>query len=426
MVKIFFFILERNFVMPSIFKNKNFMAILLSQVLSQLTVNVMSFLILIMIFEQTHSSIATSFIWISYAIPAIIVGPIAAAAVDFLGKRHVMVYSNLLQALVIGVYALLLYKHLVFLPFVVVFMYSFLNQFYVPAEASALPLFLPKEDLPKANGIFFITQQSALVVGFGLGGILTEILGFRATTILASFLLFVAYMATFTLPNDRPKAKFSLKGEFEDKVNGFFTEILEGYRFIRDSKTILLPFLLLLWLQVVLAVIVTNLPGIATSILSINAGSSGIFVVLPAGIGAVIGTTILGRRNSKTKISSKYILGCILALGVNILFITLLLPSISSSSLRIFLGVLMFGFVGFLVVSILVPTVTFMQEKTPKEFMGRVFGNFWFLTTLATILPVLFSATISEVLGVNVLMIMLSIMCFGVFLLAKNKKFNLL
>lgn len=411
--------------MPKIFKNKNFVAILTSQVLSQLTVNLMSFLILIMVFEQTHSTIATSFLWISYALPAIIVGPIAAASVDFLGKKHVMVYTNILQALTIGIYALLLYKNLVFLPFVIVFIYSFLNQFYVPAEASALPLFVPKELLTEANGIFFITQQSALVVGFGLGGVLTEILGFRATTILASFILFVAYLATFTLPNDRPKVKFDLKGEFEDKVNQFFTEVLEGYRFIRDSKVILVPFLLLLWLQVILAVIVTNLPGLATSIISISAGSSGIFIVLPAGMGAVIGTIALSKRLARTKLVNTLVLGSILALGVVILLVTIGLPLVTISYIRVFLGVVLFGMVGFFVVSILVPSVTYLQEKTPREFLGRVFGNFWFLTTLATILPVLFSATISEILGVNVLMITLAVMCFGVFLLAKSRKFNL-
>ncbi len=409
----------------SVFSNRNFVAILVSQVLSQLTVNVMSFLILIMVFEQTNSSIATSFIWISYALPAIIVGPIAAAAVDFLGKRNVMMYANILQAVTIAIYALLLYRHLVFLPFAIVFIYSFLNQFYVPAEASALPLLVPKEKLPQANGIFFITQQSALVVGFGLGGIFTEILGFRATTVLAAFMLFSAYLSTFTLPNDRPKMRFNLKGEFEDKVNHFFTEILEGYRFIRDSKTILLPFLLLLWLQVILAVIVTNLPGIATSILSIKAGSSGLFIVMPAGIGAVIGTSILSKKYARFMLKNRFVFGAIAFLGVDILLVTLGLPLIEVISVRTFVGVILFGIVGFLVVSILVPSVTYLQENTPKEFLGRVFGNFWFLTTLATMLPVLFSATISEILGVQFLLIILALMCFGVFALIHRKNFKL-
>lgn len=408
----------------SVLLNKSFAAILTSQVLSQLTVNIMSFLILIRIFEQTGSTIATSFLWISYALPAIIIGPIAAVSVDFLGKRNVMRYANFLQALTIVVYAILLYKDLVFLPFAIVFIFSFLNQFYVPAEAASLPLFLPKEKLPQANGIFFITQQSALVVGFGLGGILTEILGFRATTILAAIFLFAAHISVSTLKNDIPKMHFKLTGEFEEKINLFFSGILEGYRFIRGSKRILFPFLLLLWLQVILAVIVTNLPSIATNIVLIRPGSSGLFIVMPAGIGAVLGTILIPKLFGKLKMH-KIVLWSLFLLGINILLIVSSLPRIEIYGLRVFLGGVLFSFVGLFVVGVLVPSITFMQESTPKEFLGRVFGNFWFLTTLVTILPVLFSATVTEILGVSFLMIILSFVCFGVFFVARHNKFEL-
>src|SRR5579859_5705534 len=113
--------------MKNLFKNTNFLAIMISQLLSQLTFNVLGFLILIRLFEQTRSTIATSFIWIAYAIPAIIVGPIAAASVDLVDKRKMLMITNLLQTLVITLYALFMYQRLVFLSYAVVFAYSFLN-----------------------------------------------------------------------------------------------------------------------------------------------------------------------------------------------------------------------------------------------------------------------------------------------------------
>ncbi len=95
-------------------KNYKFVALLVSQVLSQLTLNILSFLILIKLFQETGSTIATSFVWVAYALPAIIVGPIAAAAVDFIDKRIILMSTNLLQAAAVLVYAILLYKNLVF------------------------------------------------------------------------------------------------------------------------------------------------------------------------------------------------------------------------------------------------------------------------------------------------------------------------
>ena len=89
-------------------KNYKFIALLGSQILSQLTINILSFLILIKLFEQTGSSIATSFVWVAYALPAIIVGPFAAALTDFVDKKLVLMSTNLLQAVTVLIYAILL------------------------------------------------------------------------------------------------------------------------------------------------------------------------------------------------------------------------------------------------------------------------------------------------------------------------------
>ncbi len=391
-------------------KNYKFVALLVSQVLSQLTINILSFLILIKLFEQTGSSIATSFVWIAYAVPAIIVGPIAAALTDFVDKKIVLMSTNLLQAVVVFVYAVLLYKNLVFLPYAIVFLYSFLNQFYVPAEAAALPMFVSEDFLPQANSIFFITQQSSLIIGFGLAGIFDAILGFRTTIILMSFLLFIAFISSSFLPERKPKNK--LAKDFERGVAGFFDEIIEGYRFIRGTKKILLPFSLLLGLQVIIAVIVTNLPRIATDILTVDANRSGIFIMLPAGAGALIGTMVISKLLSEKIKKGNLIFICMsiftLVLGVA----TILLPFVTFSPLRIIFGAILFLIIGISVVGVLVPSITYLQEETPEKLLGRVFGNFWFLTTIVTLLPVLFSATIADLLGVRWLLLFLSLISF--------------
>src|SRR5258708_10280376 len=389
-------------------KNYKFVALLISQVLSQFTFNILSFLILIKLFQETGSTIATSFVWIAYALPAIIVGPIAAAFVDFVDKKLVLMITNLLQAVAVLVYAILLYKNLVFLPYAIVFMYSFLNQFYVPAEAAALPMFVAEDFLPQANSIFFITQQSSLIIGFGLAGIFEAVLGFRITVVLMSLLLFVGFVSASFLPSRKPGNK--LAHDFEKRVSGFFDEIIEGYRFIRDTSKILLPFLLLLGLQVIIAVIVTNLPRIATDVLVVPVSQSGIFIMLPAGIGAVIGTLIISRLLSNKYKKGNLIFISMLLFTFIIGVATILLPFVTMPLVRILFGAIMFVVVGFSVVGVLVPSITYLQEETPEKLFGRVFGNFWFLTTIATVLPILFSATITDLLGIRWLLLFLSLL----------------
>ena len=87
-------------------KNNKFLYLWTSQILSQLTIYMLNFILLIRIFSQTGSTIATSLLWISYALPSLLVGPFAAALVDMIDKRKILMVANLLQALVIFVYAL--------------------------------------------------------------------------------------------------------------------------------------------------------------------------------------------------------------------------------------------------------------------------------------------------------------------------------
>lgn len=124
-----------------------------SQVLSQLTVNMMNILLLSRLFTITGSSIATSLLWVSYALPSIFAGPIGAASVDFIDRKKVLIITNFLQALVIFIY-IFMHQTSIFLLYLVVVIYSFLNQFYLPAEAASLPSVVKKADLARANSLF--------------------------------------------------------------------------------------------------------------------------------------------------------------------------------------------------------------------------------------------------------------------------------
>ena len=183
----------------SVIKNRNFLYIWFSQILSQLTINITNFLLLTRLFENTGSSIATSFLWVAYALPAILIGPFAAASVDMIAKRKILTITNLLQSLTILIYALL-HRTSLFLLYGVALSYSFLNQFYIPAEAATLPSVVPKNHLPQANSLFFFTQQSSMILGFGLAGIFIQLLGFDKTLYLCAGFLLLAFASVTFLP----------------------------------------------------------------------------------------------------------------------------------------------------------------------------------------------------------------------------------
>jgi MFS family permease len=203
-------------------------------------------------------------------------------------------------------------------------------------------------------------------------------------------------------------------------VGDFFSQIWQGYQFIKNTKRVLFSFGILLAIQIILVVLFTNLPPIATELVGISAKSSGVAVILPAGLGALIATFSMSRFLSKVR-KRILILISLVALSIDMIVVISAVPLIANKVLRVGVAAVLFGVAGFCVVSILSPAITYLQEKTPRALLGRVFGNLWFLTTIVTIVPVVFGGTITEILGVQALLLVMALFGFFAFFVSSYK-----
>ena len=334
--------------------SKNFKLLWTSQMLSQVTVNMMNFLFLARIYTVTGSSIATSLLWISYALPAIFFGPIGAATVDLINRKKILVVTNLLQALTVLAY-IFLHKESIFLLYAVVIVYSLLNQFYVPAESATLPSVVSRKKLAHANSLFFLTQQASLITGFGLAGIIQKIIGFNGSLILCSVFLFIAFISVYFLPNLAPISK--IPENFEDLLRTFFDHIIEGYRFIKNKKTVLYPLSLLFLIQVSLTMIIINLPIIAGEILKVSISYVGLLVVVPAGVGAILGSIYVNRLIKNGWRKKKIIDISLLVIVISVFTISLGLSYVPSV-IRFITGPILVTLVGVGFVGVNIPTLT--------------------------------------------------------------------
>jgi MFS family permease len=399
-----------------VLKNKNFVYLWISQITSQLTINVMNFVFLIWLFSKTGSAISTSFLWVAYSLPAILVGPFASATVDIIDRRKLLIATNLLQALTIFIFALV-HPENIFVLFEVVFIYSLLNQFYVPAESASLPSLLPKERLAQGNSLFLLTQQGSLVVGFGIAGFLLALLGFEDTLLLCSFLLFIAFLSTIFLP--KMTTDYNVPRTFELAVTGFFAKIVEGYKFIKGERKVLAPFLLLIIFQVLVQVATVAVPSIAKDLLGLSLYTTGIYILVPAGVGAILAILYLPRLIAKGWRKKKIIENCLMLVGIFLFLFTFIIPMLPYG-IRVFSTFISFAILGLSFVGVVIPSQTFLQESTPEELRGRVFGNFWFLVTVASVLPVIFSGSVIEVLGIRILLLIFSLLGIAAYFLSRR------
>ena len=272
-----------------IFSNRNFFYLFVSQNLSQVTIQLLNFLFILKIYSETGSSLATSIVWIFYALPSLIFGPFAATLVDFFDRRKLLIYTNLFQAVLVFLLSFLFGKS-IFTIYFVVFLYSTLNQLYVPAEAVSLTEVVKKKDLSVANGIFFTSTQVAIIFGFLIAGIFNKFLGFSITLYISSIFLLIAFISVTFLPSTVTK-KTALN--LESNLMEFIKEIFEGYNYIRSNQKLLYSYILQIIMTASLTVVVVNIPEISKTLLRLHSDLGSIFIVLPTVIGSIASSYLI-------------------------------------------------------------------------------------------------------------------------------------
>jgi len=227
----------------------------------------------------------------------------------------------------------------------------------------------------------------------------------------------VAFVSTIFLPKLALNEEIPKK--FETSVFGFFKHIVDGYDFIKSERKILTPFLLLIGFQAALQVTIVQVPVIAKNVLNIPLNTAGVFILVPAGMGAIVGALVMPKLLKRQFRKKQIVDMSLFTIGISLIMLTFIFPLFTYWS-RIVLSFMAIFLTGLSFFGILIPSQTFMQESTPLELRGRVFGNFWFLVTVASVLPVIFSGSVVELMGIKSLLLILSLFTFILFALSKR------
>ncbi|MFH1840818.1 MAG: MFS transporter [Candidatus Shapirobacteria bacterium] len=387
----------------SVIRSKNFLCLWGSQILSQLTVNLINFVIILRVFERTRSTVAVSLVWIFYAIPVIMIGPFAGTLIDLWDKRRILILTTLGEAVVVLAYLAVWDK--VWPIYAIILLFSLINQFYFPTEGATLPSTVVRKTLPLANSLFLFTVYGTLLIGYSLAGPLIRLVGREVPFLLgAVFLLLASYSVS-----QLPRAKKSKK---EVNFQDFFDRFKEGYVFIRQEPRVLLPLILLALVQMIISLLSVLAPSFTTETLRANLLDAGVILILPVGLGAV-GAMPLVIRLMRQGVRKKHLISAgLFGGGGAILLLALVIYRFTA--IKIALASLIMTGLGASLITLLVPVQTLIQEITPAVLRGRVFGVLGFTVTLASILPVLFAASVADILGVNVILTIIALLILAV------------
>ena len=130
--------------------------------------------------ERTDSDLLATLVFVSQAVPAFVLSPIAGPIADRFDRRLVMMTVSTAQILAALIFLGAL-NGPIFLVFVAQAGISAFGAFFGPASQAALPNLVDADDLPIANALIGATWGAMVTVGAGLGGLFTLAFGRTAS-----------------------------------------------------------------------------------------------------------------------------------------------------------------------------------------------------------------------------------------------------
>ncbi len=244
----------------------------------------------IQVFAITDSSFAVGLVGLFAFVPLVAFGLYGGAIVDAFDRRTVALIASLVMA--VASFGLLAQAaagiESVWLIYLLVAVASAGFAVNNPARAAIIPRLIGRDLLPAANALQQVTWNLGFTVGPLLGGALIAITGSVVIAYGVDCVTFVAALwAVWRLPSVPPE---TADGEAPAKAG--LASILEGLRYLRDKKNILMTFLVDLN-AMIFGMPRALFPAVAVLFYGGGAATVGVLAAAPA-VGALITATFSG------------------------------------------------------------------------------------------------------------------------------------
>lgn len=407
----------------SVLKNPGFLNLWINQIFVQLSYNSLNFALIIWVFKLTQSTTAVSTLLFSIYLPAVIFGLFAGVLVDITDRKNIILIIDLLLAVLF--FALIPFKSSYFAILIIAFLINSLSQFYTPAESSAIPIVAKRNQLLAANSIFSTTLYISFLLGFGLAGPLIDKFQIDFVFGLGGVLLSIATILALFFPsivNKSDELGNQLKKAISEKKFQIifhigFQEIRETLHLVRSKMSVLFCILIMAGVQVVIGILAVLIPSFFEKVLHIQATNASYILVMPLGVGMVLGGFLLAKVGNRfarrTVVARGILMAGLLFFLVGIapiispairyvnshnFLVTRPLPFTYQPPLSMILAIGAF-LLGIAMVSIIVPAQTVLQESTPEEDRGKVFSVLSAVMYGLSLLPIFFAGILADIFG---------------------------
>ncbi len=338
--------------------NRPFLLLWLSQLISQSGDFIFEVALLWLVLELTHSAFDVGVMVTGTVLPGVVLGPFLGVYLDRWDRRRTLIATNLAEGVVVAALSgiVLAGKADVDLLFLIVLLLGTGARTVQIASNALVPVVVPTDDLPSANGLMSFSGSMNQIIGLSLGGVFVALLGVAVPIEYDAFTFFAAALLLIWI-TARPAP-----ADAGPETAHFRREFAEGLAFVRQNAFLI---------QIILIGIVVNFFGYGIAALFapyasfVLHGGAEVYGLLGAvvAVGTLVGAIALGRVDLHRS-AGKYLLGGGICLG----------PVVAGLGLTHELPValvLMLATGGTLAVTN-VPISVAVQAKVPNRLLGRV------------------------------------------------------
>jgi MFS family permease len=392
---------DRSFA--AVVRNRDFFTLWMAQIISQTAQNGIHFVQIVLIETLTRSTAHMAIVILSFSLPAVLLSSVAGIAVDRLSNKVVMLASNAIRVLTVTTYIVVLDRlegwSLLLVIYVVTFVSSAIGQFFAPAEATTIPLLVGEERLLTANALFNLTLIGTQVLGLAiLAPLAVKMLGTKGAFGTVAIMYLVATALLARIPRDKPKLVVESGASM---LKTLWEELREGWRYVAGKRSILIALSQLTLTTTLLMMMAMIAPGYATRVLGMQPEDA-IFVFVPAGVGMLANTFLVGRFGYRFR---REIMS---SLGFSAMVITLFGFGLAGFDLALWATIPKVPAVMFLSLTlgaemslVVIPSETLLQEKSPPELRGRVIAVYFLLANIVAIPIMLMVGTMADQIGIT-------------------------
>lgn len=257
----------------------------LSSSVSDIGGSLTTFAIGFQVWQLTHSSVAVGAVSLVRMVPLLLVGLFGGSIADNVDRRKLAIVMSCCLAgiaVLLAAQAYLSFNQL-WLLYLLVGVQSLFIAINSPTRQAILPQLLPTDQLAAGIALNQGTFQASMLIGPGLGGLLSGLGGVRLCYLVDAITFVFGLYGLFGLPSMRPKDRSGSVG---------VRSVLDGLRFIR-TRPILIGMIAADLNAMVLGLPISLFPAINAAHFGGSVQTLG-FLNSAVGLGGVIGAVLSG------------------------------------------------------------------------------------------------------------------------------------